>query len=410
MTVADAADDDASQPNLALRVEFPQDCLAGTFVSGRVYLVLPKSDESSNFHWQGMHVRLEGHEFATVGLSSAGGATMVEKKNPLILTEQPIVTWSLSPANHPDTKSSKQHLEYPFRWRLPANLPASMHCRKRKTKEQCRIEYTMSAFLISRVGEKIYNSTVGLQVRSHAVAATQQGQSGELHVPVETFSIVTALVFAKGSIDFGLKLSTDVIHPGANLRIGVYGSNQSKVAVKDFVVRLVERVTWTMKKDSADHTISDERILSENKIWTHGAADWQGGGCDRRLMEHQTLWNILRVPERGCRNTYFGEWIRVEHFVLVIAETAVDKTTNPRRKYPIRLVNASRADQMLQQQNAIVLPTNWEPMVAQVMEIPDTLVVPQAQACIVPTPRVPNNNDDSSTPGITAHEFEQINL
>lgn len=397
-------DAQGKEPQLALRIEYPEDCLAGTFVVGRVYLVLPSSSSSKNNNiyqakakannsskWQGIHVRLEGSEHSTMVVP---GGAVASKENPLMLTEQPIVLWT--DANHPDStrndfpttttsaapgKHHHHHLEYPFRWRLPENLPASMYCSSQKSKtNHCRIEYKMTASLVSRLGgeQKIKSNSVVLFVRSQALSIKGQPTV----VPKEKFPIKTALVFGKGNMEIGLKLSTDIVSPGASLRVGVYGSNHGKVAVKDFVVRLVERVTWSV--DPQQCSMSEERVLCHDKIWTHDATDWQAND-ERRYREHETLWTMLRIPDRGCRGTYrIGEYIKVEHFVLLIAETSVDKTTNPRRMHAVQMINSSRGDQALQQNAAaLVLPTDWSPSVAPVMEIPDILVVPQAQAQMV---------------------------
>lgn len=398
-----ASSNSEQRVSLTLRVDYPQDCLAGTNLSGRVYVELPPTAAaaaaSSSFPWQGIHVRLEGYEYAAV--LTAGGK-VVQQQDPLILTEQPIVTWSS--AKDAPTGSPRPHhhqLEYPFRWSLPANLPASMYCcrggattNNNNSKEHCRIDYTLSAFFVSRVGgEKMHPSNVvSLQVRSHAVTAAARGAGQAVRLAAEKFPIVTALVFDKGHVEMGVELSTDtLLHPGGHVRVGVSGVNRSQVAVKDFVIRLIERVTWSAGNDRNKRR-TDETVLAQDKIWTHGAVDWQSRAKRQndRLRERQTLWNLLRVPEQrraACRNTYRGTLLRVEHVVRIVAETAVDQTTNPRRYVPVRLVNASRADHFLQrqQQHALVLPAaDWRPVVAAVTEIPDTLVVPPlARARIV---------------------------
>ena len=415
-----------TEPRLVLRVDFPHDCLAGTAVSGRVYLLLPPARQQQ---WQGIHVRLQGVEYAVTASTTGGKA---RQRNSFFVTEQPIVTWNGSRSNkanshhhlrhHPadnnnNNNGTAQHLEFPFTWRLPANLPASMSCRKSST-EKCRIEYTVEAFLVSRLGEQLHGSTVLLQVRSQAVRriSGSSAASSSRHVvkvPRQRFDIYTNLVFCRGHVEMDVELSTDVVSPGTNLRVGVTGCNHSKVAVKDFLLRLVERVSWkavgkgfvgggASAPDNTGGVVTQERILAQERIWTGDVTQWQGNnnGAKQKYAEQETLWNLLRIPESAgsCRASHVaGQWIRVTHAVVVIAETAMDRTTNPRCVCPVRLVNASRGDQMLQQQQAaaLVLPTDWEPVVAPVLEIPDALVVPHARARIVVVSGDNSNNNQN---------------
>jgi hypothetical protein len=382
-------------PRLALRVDDPQNCWAGAWLVGRVYVVLPASPHAS---WQGIYVRLAGCEVAVV--TSASGQPE-QKKHVIICTEQAIVRWSSTnvPSSHPAAGAAtpgEQHLEYPFRWRIPAHLPDVLHCRRGKApkEDHCRIIYPLTARLVSWCDRAATASdTVLLHVRQRPVARAVALRP--VTVPVQSFPITTALVVAQGQIAFGLELSTDTLVPGTTtLDVRIRGRNHCRrVAVRDFSVKLVERVQWTVTPGQGDKdgTISrvsqqQERLLTRQKIRVRDCADWQAGAGQGRnyVSGGRVATAQLSIPaETLTRRTYRGKLIQVTHHVVVVCETATDWTTNPKLTWPVRLLTSGRPAAALP--TAFVFPsTDWCPtQVAPMTELPTAGVIPHAQAHVV---------------------------
>jgi hypothetical protein len=407
-------------PCLALRVDDPQNCWAGSWLTGRVYVVLPANVPPHA--WQGIHVRLAGYEVAVV--TSASGQ-QEQKKHVIMCTEQAIGRWSSTnvPSSHPAAAATpgEQHLEYPFRWRIPAHLPDVLHCRRGKatTKEDhCRIIYPLTAHLVSLGGRAAAASdTVLLHVRQRPVARAVALRP--VTVPVQSFPITTALVVAQGQIAFGLELSTDTLVPGTTgsttLDVRIRGRNHCRhVAVRDFSVKLVERVQWTVTpgqgdKDGTNSRVSQqqERLLTSQKIRVRDCADWQAGAGQGRnyVSGGRVATAQLSIPaETLTRRTYRGKLIQVTHHVVVVCETATDWTTNPKLTWPVRLLTSGRPATALP--TAFVLPsTDWCPTaVAPVTELPAAGVIPHAQAHVVAAAA---SGDATSTLSCRAEAWEE---
>lgn len=388
---------------IAIRIDEPQRAhRAGELVSGRIYFSATNKTDLSSF--QGINLVLEGHEQVVLARNQESKheySRRVHESDPhversakvLVRTEYPIARFE------DGNKLKAGQYEYPFRWRLPADLPSSMHCGKRGKSDVynfAEIRYTLSAKIVVP-NLRIFESINGNKIDSITlnVAARGSDYPGQpIPVQTEDYPINTCFFWRNGSIRMGWDAGSDVCFPGSTLSVKVFGENQSPVPVRSLVVKLVETVNvqtshYEMKK-SFPRTIALERMSVENiNCWK--SRDNRRHASSEAIRSH--LFN-LKIPS-DVRDSYGGDLIQVRHTLVVTAETpGLCTVTSPESSYQIHIARQITGDptpitiptdppfnpdyQPMHMAEAEILPPDWTPVVAN-----DVVVLPEACAVLV---------------------------
>jgi hypothetical protein len=292
--------------SIVILVENPE-CTSGEPVRGRVHLTIDDDENVQNL--RGIRLVLEGYERTTL-------AQVVETSCVLVKTEHALVTFG---ADETPQVQPGQSYEFPFEWLVPPGLPSSLLYAHTNTRNECdtgRVSYVLSAYVVG--SQPIMRANSPLIVASDAVLDPPHSQP--IRVDQVVFPIKTALVWKQGDLRFGWEADRDVVTPGSTITVRVIG--ESEVAVQDFLVRLVETVTLQTKESSRTFTriLASEKLLVDSTVW----------GPDTPPVE-------LHVPT-DCSKTYRGSLLQIQHSLVVIAETAKDKTTNPKLEAPVCVV------------------------------------------------------------------------
>jgi hypothetical protein len=297
--------------SIAIVVEHLE-CTSGEPVRGRVHLTI---DEEESVHTlRGIRLVLEGHEQTKLAPIPS------EASSVLVKTEHALVTFG---AEETPQLQPGMSYEFPFEWLVPPGLPSSLlyaHTNNRNECDTGRVSYVLSAYVVG--SQPMMRASTPLIVTSDAVLDPPQQQP--IRVDPVVFPIKTALLWKQGDLRFGWEADRNVVTPGSTLTVRVMG--ESEVAIKDFLVRLVETATIRAEQTSQTYT----RILASEKLMVDSSSITAVWGPDTPPVE-------LHVPT-DCSKSYRGSLLQIQHSLVVIAETAKDKTTNPKLEAPVCVV------------------------------------------------------------------------
>lgn len=109
------------------------------------------------------------------------------------------------------------------------------------------------------------------------------------------------------------------------------GQNQSEVDVNDFAVRLTETVEFVHPSISTEVM---ERVLASTQVHVSHRHNWKA----KSTTVGAPVTACFQIPESIVCEAYLGTLFHARHSIQVIAETATDRTTNPRLSCPISLM------------------------------------------------------------------------
>ncbi|GAX23127.1 hypothetical protein FisN_33Lh015 [Fistulifera solaris] len=227
--------------------------------------------------------------------------------------------------------------EYPFAWELPSSLPSSFHFTT--THQTFEIAYQITARAISTQGQVLFHETVPLHLQ--AARCIPPGQSVAL--TPRKVNILTNVVFPRGILHWGWSTPSDVVTTGSTIKITLQGENCSQVDLKDFVVRLMETIIWkSVGSDKIEH--KTERTIADATLEVNGRREWLSGNPGAVMAPPTTVFLTIPDDNITCESYPSGNILRVEHSLVVIAQTATDRTTNPRLSHPVYLVRGHDAE------------------------------------------------------------------
>jgi hypothetical protein len=248
---------------------------------------------------------------------------------------------SSAPANEEkdpeiEEEESESSYEYPFAWELPSSLPSSFHFTT--THQTLEIAYQITARAISTRGQVLFQDTVPLQLQAAPCIPPEHC----IVVTPRKVNILTNVVFPRGILHWGWSTRSDVVTTGSTIEITLQGENRSQVDLKDFVVRLVETMVWkSARNDKIEHKF--ERTVADATLEVNGRREWLSGNPGAVMAPPTTVF--LTIPDDNITFESYpsGTILRVEHSLVVIAQSATDRTTNPRLSHPVYLVRGRDA-------------------------------------------------------------------
>ncbi|GAX28707.1 hypothetical protein FisN_33Hh015 [Fistulifera solaris] len=238
---------------------------------------------------------------------------------------------SLQPSEEKDPESEESSYEYPFAWELPSCLPSSFHFTT--THQTFEIAYQIMARAISPRGQVLFHDTVPVHLQ--AAPCIPPGQS--IALTPQKVNILTNVVFPRGILHWGWSTPSDVVTTESTIEITIEGENRSQVDLKDFVVRLMETLVWkSARSDKIEH--KTERTVADATLEVNGRREWLSENPGAVMAPPTKV--LLTIPDDNntCESYPSGTILRVEHSLVVIAQTATDRTTNPRLSHPVYLV------------------------------------------------------------------------
>ncbi|GAX16458.1 hypothetical protein FisN_19Lu044 [Fistulifera solaris] len=216
---------------------------------------------------------------------------------------------------------------YDFEVSLPADLPDSWQVAEPDA--TVGIVYTLSAYVITSRSAVKWKSTKLLTVQ--AAEQKPANRQGQLVVMMpQSFPISTNLVFSRGQIYLGWQCTSNVWTAGDWVSVSIVGQNQSDVDIKDFVVRLIESVTLM---HPSFRNVKIQRILASTQVNTRDLSAWKA----KSKTAGEPTTASFQVPESILCEAYAGSLFHLKYSIEVIAETATDRTTNPRVSCPVHL-------------------------------------------------------------------------
>lgn len=325
--------------SMQLQVDNPH-CAAGQLIKGCVCWTPPGRGEPRADEVMCLELELLGYEQIvsneTDNLSDPNGILRpvtrqrVEKE---ILVKFPYTlhTFAASKDIDEEDEDKEQSYEYPFEWELPRSLPSSFHFTT--THQTLEIAYQITAKALSTRGQVLLQDTVPLQVQANPYVPTGKAIAMS---PLKA-NILTNVVFPRGAIHWGWSIPSDVVTTGSTVEITIKGENRSQVDLKDFVVRLVETMVWKFTdgmEQKIEHIVASETIEVNQREWMSGNPG--------QVMAPPTKVTLVIPDETITSKSYtHGSIIRVEHSIVVIAQTDTVRTTNPRLSHPVHLIRRS---------------------------------------------------------------------
>ncbi len=222
---------------------------------------------------------------------------------------------------------------YDFEVSLPVCLPGSLHVAQPDASAE--IVYTLSAAAINSRSVVKWKCAKDLTIQAEEKnIASIQGH--RVVMMPHGFPIYTNLVFLRGQIHFGWQCESDVWTTGDCVSVSIVGQNQSDVDIKDFVVRLTESVVLM---HPSFHNVKIQRILAISQVNTQDIPAWKA--MSKTAGVPTTV--SFRVPKSILCESRSGSLFYVQHRIEVIAESAVDRTTNPRLSCPVSLLKRAES-------------------------------------------------------------------
>lgn len=300
-----------NRSQISLSIENPV-CTAGQVVRGTVTLAVVEED-AADLH----RIQLELHGMERVCCS---GVILKET----FLKYPQLVNEFRTPANSGESS-------YEFEISLPVCLPNSLQFAASEVSAE--IVYTLSAAVINQRSIVNCKSTELLTVQ----AEEKKHVPGQFIVMMpHGFPIQTNLVFPRGHIHFGWQCETDVFSTGDHVSVLIVGQNQSDVDIKDFAVRLTESVVIVHPSFNTEV----QRVLASTQLNACELPAWKA----KSSIASEPVTASFQVPEKIFRESYYGSIFHVQHHIEVIAETATDRTTNPRLSCPVHLLTRGGKD------------------------------------------------------------------
>jgi hypothetical protein len=122
-----------------------------------------------------------------------------------------------------------------------------------------------------------------------------------VRIPPKEFPIQTALVWSQGNIRFGFEVDRTRVTPGSTVIVRITG--ESQVAIKDFVVRWNETVTFQTENPRLERSIT--RVVASKTVL---------------VADGHTAISLqvpLQLPRQDLRETYSGRLLQVKHWLLL---------------------------------------------------------------------------------------------
>lgn len=414
-----------SSCRLALKLNDPPSTphRAGEFIHGRVYLSVTSAAPLATF--QGIHLILEGWEHTSLATldhwaSPTVGADFRIRHSHARLHEisferstKTIVRLDIPIVNYDGALRAGQY-EYPFRFRLPVDLPSTMvyHPPDPGSDGLAEVCYTLMATITYRHihgggngNNSPFLSSLKNRSQEDSIPVIIHGNPGRLLqagkpvvVPFETHPIHTCCCFREGTIRMRYDTSTDVASPGATLSVHVQGQNHSTVRVQKLAVRMVEDIHFRSGQGQLQKSMS--RTLGQQTLMVGSCPCWMPKRRAHRTRSNIHLYestdtdpsmsldefNVLSVVvPMDARDSYNGHLIQVQHTCIVTALTECGWfVTSPESSFPIRIMKPSTAGMGQYTTESritgtpllhaeLVLPSDWNPTITD-----DIVVVPEA--------------------------------
>lgn len=397
------------------------DFVAGQVLEGRVYLSVDKKSQLEQV--EGIHLRLEGWEQAVVRKDENGGGTQgrgahAPSSGGVQTSTRTIVLLDYAIVKVKEIKVGQY--EYVFRWRLPTDLPSSMHCKKRDNSTSfCEIRYTLTAYLEASSHSSVTRSShpkrdplpksmVNLSI---AARTSQQVIKSRrpIRAPLEDYPVTTCLFWNKGTIAMGWQVDSNVTCPGESVAVTVVGSNKSRNDVKYVSVKCVEKVQWKSVQGQralqkiAQRTLCERHIsVEDNSLWKPWQSSSHAGllnGDDYNSRHRDALLAQLVLPS-DARDSYQGQLVTVNHTLVVSVHTRGWATTSPESTLGILVVRqlpppptapsldsstvtsswTSTADDSLRNAQAIPMANAY---IASCPVVEDPVEIPMAEAILI---------------------------
>jgi Arrestin (or S-antigen), N-terminal domain/Arrestin (or S-antigen), C-terminal domain len=393
---------------------------AGETISGKVFLSANRVDKDVS----GVHLQLLGVEHVEIredtneGYSRTHGST-----HTIIKSEYPLVS-NIG-------IQSTGHFEYKFNWKIPPELPGTLHCchddqsSDGRNTSFCEISYTLTAYVANNRNPFTMpenadrKSTVALQIIQLAAPLTPPPATTLHHrqpqptvvMDTDVFPITACCIWDRGSIHLGFHADTPRASPGETVQVLCWGQNKSRLEIEYISAKVCETVTW--KTHDNIHTDSTKRVLVEERLSVRAYAQWRPPATRKahQAVNHDSLLNNnsgdssssaltfnLALPSYA-RDTVAGRLIQVRHVLVVTAVTAGGCcTTSPEMACAIRIVPAANTGEFIldvvpassdipdrrvteydPNQHLLVevqaLPDDWHPIEVGVITLPQASVI-----------------------------------
>lgn len=374
---------------------------AGDVIKGQVYLSVDKEASLSNV--EGIHLLLEGYEHVEVDHHHHHGHDHHSHNRRVNSTDSLVdrSTNTLVHTDYPIVKAAELKVgqyEYGFQWKLPPDLPSSLFCAKSGSRSSAEIRYTLTAYLKTTRRhsrrDTLPRGDCALCIRAKPSAVLRQ----QLLMEKESYPIRGCLFWNVGQIHLGFMASSDTASPNDTIALQVVGDNQSPAKVDRITCRLIETVTWLSTSRHKEKTRTVTRTLAEQHLAIHGLACWQTW-YNPNAANHTRFLALpapettpavnLKVPS-DTRDSYSGRLIQVRHLLSVTVETHGCNGASPESSCQIRIVKRAAPETSSSQPEntyipvAQVLSTEWGPVVADAVEIPEAAAVLLDEELAVP--------------------------
>lgn len=332
---------------VALKLDRPH-ALAGSIISGRVFLSLPPNVSTTSSLQQSLRVQLHGYERITehpIGIEHNGRCHKHAPHKPNQATKTIVLTDCFPTVPLPliddNTKQSAQCWEYPFYYQMPAHLPTSLFCLSEDNNTVvAELRYTVTASIVDSSGSNITAATV-LYVQAATPSTTVQPSESDtaclmhpvilplLNSSSSASGWLPALAFWKkrGTVRLGWETDKTVYQTNDCLTADVTIDHAVSVPITAVTVACLETLTWNKPSTAAARNSNKPlqrltvRCLTQQTV---PAAEWMSRDRDEqepRVIELKSATARLRIPT-SARDSLAGELIQVSHSLTVTVETA----------------------------------------------------------------------------------------
>jgi hypothetical protein len=309
-------------------------------IKGRVYLSVDKKAQLDGV--DGIHLRFEGWEQIAVhdsgnhhhNASQNSRERRVESStNTLIRVDYPIIKR--------DQLKVGQY-EYAFQWRLPADLPSSMHCKKKDSSVSfAEIRYTLTAYLAgpSKTKNGLPKSDISLNIMAKPPRRTTR----QIIADVEEYPVNSCMFWSKGKVRLGWHAESDVVCPGGHLDVEVLGDNKSSREISYVSVKCIETVKW--KSPESSHSKAVTRTLCEKRLSVEDRICWmpslglaaRGEHSNYDPLHDEAMRTQITIPH-DARDSYTGRLVTVRHMLVVCVETRGCATNSPESAFEVKIM------------------------------------------------------------------------
>jgi hypothetical protein len=232
---------------------------------------------------------------------------------------------------------------FTFSLQLSESLPSSMNGAKdNDSQSNWRIQYKVSVTASNRQG------TVQKQGERYLVIASSRLPNTRVpaRIPPTSESIEGLLNKKQGMLSFGAYVKDAHVGRGLPLEIYLAARNHSTATIHRVECKLREKVTWTAQPHSETnkrtialiHDVDVPGIL-RGKQSKSDVEEWKRSGIDLQdiLRDLEQGANKITLPiPWGCRDSFRGSLIRIEHYLKITIFTKM-LVKNPEVRIPLKV-------------------------------------------------------------------------